>query len=681
MKQKKKIVLTLGVMLILSISSFCQRVTPYQGSRLFWDISSETTVFPSGNYARMVELRDGRLIAVAEALGGISVTFSSNKGSTWTTPRRIVAPPAKVFYAVPDVIQLTDGTILVGLNPRPNSPYSEDRLFGIRVIRSTDNGESWSEPLYVFDANHTFNDGCWEPAFLELPSGEVQCYFANEGPYTMNNDQEISVCRSFDKGKSWSDPVTVCYRKGYRDGMPAPILLRNPDEIAVIVEDNGWPGRGNFAATIVRTTLEDNWTNGYVDATSSRREMIFETTPATSIYSAAPYLRTLPWGETVASYQSNERRTSSDLQYADMYVVVGDERARNFKAKSAPFYLGHDKHAIWNSVSVIDTGIVVALASIGPPNKSNDVLMIKGYPIRQARASYGSITVDAVISSDEKWTTSDRSQLFFGSMTKGKTIVDFSYDDQYLYLFSRVIDRNIINTKSDNDGLRFLIDADDISGSAPQEGMYSFFFDTNGTVKFQRAQNGFWKTDQNMPGIQYALNVQSFYYTIEAAIPWELLGKSIAPEEKRMAIALEVVNRDDYSMLTEGIADVNKDASWTWLEFRLTPRDESGMATPSQNISEIKIYSENNILFLDSSCPIEELSVFTFDGRLVTKRQKAGRNFQIPLPLKGGGIVKLNLEDGSCVVRKIYTGMTAGTAKLILPIKCRMPVAEAGQRC
>lgn len=639
-------------MMIFTISVSAQRTTPYQGSRIFWDIGSEITVFPSGNYARMIELQDGRLIAVAEALGGIAVTYSSNKGGRWSDPQRIAASPSGYFHAVPDVIQLTDGTILVGMNPRPNSPYSEERLFGIRVSRSTDNGATWSDPIYVFDANHTFNDGCWEPAFLELPSGEVQCYFANEGPYTMNNDQEISVCRSFDKGLTWSEPETVCYRRNYRDGMPAPILLQDTDEIVVIIEDNGWPGRGNFAATTVRTTLEDNWKGAYVDASSSRREMIFETTPATSIYSAAPYLRQLPWGETVASYQSNERRTSSDLQYADMYVLVGDERAQNFKAKSAPFYLGHDKHAIWNSVSVIDTGVVVALGSIGPPNKSNDVLMIKGYPIRQAKANYGTVTVDAITGSDEKWTTADRSQLFFGTITKGKTIVDFSYDDQYLYIYSRAIDRNIVNTKSDNDGIRFMIDADDVSSTSPQEGMYSFFFDTNGNLKFQRASDGVWKTDQNNSGIQYALDLQSIYYTIEAAIPWSLLGKTTPPVDERMAIALEVVNRDEYSMLTEGIADVNKDASWTWLEFRLSPNNETKIVSPSKNIPEIKIYTKNNILYLNSPYLVKKISLFTFDGRLVMNKQGNGYNSQFVLPVKGGGILKIELEDGRTVTRK-----------------------------
>ncbi|MDR1718870.1 MAG: hypothetical protein LBR67_01945 [Dysgonamonadaceae bacterium] len=651
----KRIIVLLISALAITASVFCQRVTPYQGSRLFWDMSSQITLFPSGGYARMIELQNGRLLAVAES-GGVWIAFSTNKGASWTSPTRIVSNPDKINNAVPDVIQLTDGTILVGYNPRPSEPYTTDRRFGIRVVRSTDNGGTWSEPYFVFDAQYISNNGCWEPCFLELPSGEVQCYFANENEYTYNNDQNISVCRSFDKGITWSTPVTVCYRQGYRDGMPVPILLHDKSEIAVIVEDNGWPGRGNFAATIVRNTVEDNWTKGYVNGSSANRSMIFETIPATNIYSAAPYLRKLPWGETVASYQSNENRLSSDLQYADMYVLVGDERAKNFKAKSAPFALGTDKHSIWNSVSVIDTGIVVAIGSIAEPNKSGEVVMIKGYPIRQAKADYGTITVDGLYTS-EKWTTANRSQLCMGQVIKNRTTIDFLYDDQYFYLTARVLDKNIINPDDglDNDGVRFFIDADDVSGSTPQAGMYSFFFDTNGKILFRRANDGAWSTDTNTSDIRYAVNVQSTYYIIEAGIPWSLLGKATPPVENRMAIAVEIVNKEQYRLTTEKIPEVNNSASWTWLDFRLTPHQDLAIESVKSDDSVVKICKEEGRLLISSQIPIKEFSLYSFDGKLLNKKNVDSQNFNISTSYQHqGGILNFLLADGRIVKKKIF---------------------------
>ena len=141
-------------------------------SRIFWDAGSLATVFSPGNYCRIIELDDGRLLAAAEACGGISIASSADKGATWSKPVCIAASPDSIFYAVPDLIQLSDGTVLVGFNPRPVPPYSTDRLFGIRVMRSTDNGATWEGPVFVYDARHTFGDGCWEPSFIELESGE-----------------------------------------------------------------------------------------------------------------------------------------------------------------------------------------------------------------------------------------------------------------------------------------------------------------------------------------------------------------------------------------------------------------------------------------------------------------------------------------------------------------------------
>ena len=187
---------------------------PYNLPRIYWDINTKQQIFPSGNYARMTPLQDGRLMVVAESGGGISCCYSKNGGQTWSAPEMIIRSASDIPFSVPDLIQLTDGTIIVGYNPRPSRPYTEDRKFGIRVMRSTDNGKTWQGPIFVYDAQHTFEDGCWEPSFLELPSGEVQLYFANEGNFTHSGEQEISMCRSFDQGQTWSDAVRICYRAG-----------------------------------------------------------------------------------------------------------------------------------------------------------------------------------------------------------------------------------------------------------------------------------------------------------------------------------------------------------------------------------------------------------------------------------------------------------------------------------
>ena len=161
---RRTLLLALTSLTLLSMPSatLAARHEPYKGSRIFWDNATRKTVFSSGGYARIIQLKDGRLMATCESKG-IVIAFSTDKGSTWSSPTTIVNNTNNVPNCVPDLVQLSDGTIVVGYNPRPSTPYTEGRRFGIRCKRSTDNGKTWSDEIFVNDALHTFNDGCWEP--------------------------------------------------------------------------------------------------------------------------------------------------------------------------------------------------------------------------------------------------------------------------------------------------------------------------------------------------------------------------------------------------------------------------------------------------------------------------------------------------------------------------------------
>ena len=153
MKISTKSAILLAITAIVSLGASAMRKEAYDRSRIFWDTDTKKTLFSNGNYARMIQLHDGRLMVAAEN-GGIHVIYSSDGGKSWT-PSQLIAPnPANVAECVPDLLQLTDGTIIVGYNPRPHQPYSTDRRFGIRCRRSTDNGTTWSDEIFIFDFTH-----------------------------------------------------------------------------------------------------------------------------------------------------------------------------------------------------------------------------------------------------------------------------------------------------------------------------------------------------------------------------------------------------------------------------------------------------------------------------------------------------------------------------------------------
>ena len=621
------------IFVFILLNSFCylfaqQRIEPYSGSRIFWDTATEKIVFENGNYGRMIQLHDGRLMAVAQFGPGIGVTFSMNKGFDWSTPTNIAPNPFQIVNSVPDCYQLTDGTILVGYNPRPKEPYSTDRKFGIRVRRSTNNGLSWGNEIFIFDATHTNADGCWEPAFLELPSGEIHCYFANEFDYQSSNEQNISVCRSFDKGLTWSAPEIVCFRSGSRDGMPVPLLLKESNDIVVAIEDNGYPGyKPRFQPSIIKSTLANNWSKGFVNANSSDR--IYALSPAlpTSTKAAAPYIRKLPWGETILSYQGSEGRTSTDDSVLDMFVAVGNNKAQKFKAISRPFAVALNKKALWNSLSVIDTGIVVAVTSTNQYTTNNQIRMIKGYPVRQVNIKKGTITVDGIQSTNEKWSTPRAEQLIMGNIAKARCGVDFLYDDTYLYITAKVYDKFFVNDKSANDGIRLMLDVDDVSTSNPQAGTFSMFFDANGTVSFLKGQNGSWISSISDGIISAIKNEAGRFYILEAAIPWSILGKSAPPTDVRMALALELwnINSDGYTI--ETIADVNKNAPYTWVETRLITESASKVKSTKESGSPISIMRNSSQVTFNAIKSISHIEQYSLSGTLLHSRNIQDNTF------------------------------------------------------
>lgn len=198
--------------------------------------------------------------------------------------------------------------------------------------------------------------------------------------------------------------------------------------------------------------------------------------------------------------------------------------------------------------------------------------------------------------------------------------------------------------------MRFFIDADNVSDTEPVQGMYSLFMDTDGGLKLQRGDNGRWVTDKNTEGIQYALNIKSFYYDIEVAIPWKLLGKSSAPVKQRMAVAVEIDNKEEYRLEKEVIPDVDNSASWTWLEFVL---EDKGAVENVESQAEVSVRQEDQSITVESGKKMCRADFFMFNGMLVNTVSVDGFSVQMPFPITGKGIIRIVFEDGQVYSRKI----------------------------
>ena len=346
---------------------------PVKDIKIHWHKETQQFVTP-GVYARIKNVQQ-RHALVYNAGNAALIRFSEDKCNSWNSPIKVAEEGGYTFTNC-ELLKLASGKLLYMWNARPHSgtglPYK------IMFATSDDGGNSWScaRDLYIADSN--FKNGCWEPIALQLPDGEIQIYFANEAPYTDSNEQEISIMRSFDECRTWTEAEKVSFRKGFRDGMPSPIYLPHNKEIALAIEDNGV--RGRFKPVIVRTS--NNWTDGCVSANDSRREEALCDTCSLpeSIYAGAPYLINYGESHTLLSIQSTEGRKGENERYANMQVYVGDKDARNFRNRSTPLPdLPENAHALWNSITLLDEETIIATMSVNGYKKNyNGIWTVKG---------------------------------------------------------------------------------------------------------------------------------------------------------------------------------------------------------------------------------------------------------------------------------------------------------------
>jgi hypothetical protein len=190
------------VSLIACVFAMGASVVVADDVRLRWDRDT-LRYLSDGVYPRMVRLKSGAILLSCDAGGKSVVRRSVDGGVTFGNPIEAAAFEHGIC-ANAELLQLDDGRVWLLYNERPTDGK---HAFAIRLSESRDEGVTWTrrdEPLYVADTIEA--NGCWEPAGVQLASGEVLIFFANESPYRTSDEQEITVLRSRDRGKTFDAP-------------------------------------------------------------------------------------------------------------------------------------------------------------------------------------------------------------------------------------------------------------------------------------------------------------------------------------------------------------------------------------------------------------------------------------------------------------------------------------------
>ena len=542
------------------------------GIRIAWDystlrlVSDDALASNYNGYGRVKQLNDKTLIAIYESGGSIIVRKSADNGNSWNSTVVVAEKMPGTNMAVPDLLELKDGSLLAMYNPRPYS-IDPSRKFGIRIKKSYDKGTTWKDEQLLYEAGYQFENGCWEPAAIQLPGGEIQLYFANEGPYTSTDEQNISLLRSSDNGITWTkNPEIVSFRAGKRDGMPAPLLLRDNTTIVFAIEDNGF---NTFKPYIIRNSISENWANT-VTGNSDKRVYALSDKIGDEIYAGAPYLAQLKTGETILSYQGTEGR-NNHMNQADMKVVIGDANAKSFGRKTVPFTIVPNKSALWNSITVLDDNSVIAVASTTGYSATNrtEVWMIRGYVIPEIKAGRNSITADGN-TTEETWSGSF--PMYVGHNSETNVTSKVTYDDNNLYILSGVKDRHVVNGTGtgNSDGVTIFIDPQNKCYEKPHSGVFSISVSAGGFIEVKEGKNGNWQAVNSGGNIKHAAKQIAGGYVQELAIPWAFLGGKPALNTRMgINVRLTEVKAANEPLVTEDASGCNAGEPFGWISLFL----------------------------------------------------------------------------------------------------------------
>lgn len=543
---------------------------PVTGVRIAWDFNTKTLISQENDtgyngYPRLIQLEDESLLVVYESNGNVLVK-KSNSGEIWSEPIKVVEGNQGVNMATPDVVQLQNGTILVMYNPRPGDTADPTEKFLIKTILSNDNGMSWQNDQVVYEGDTEFENGVWEPTALQLPDGEIQLFFSNESVYPNSNEQNISLLRSDDNGLTWTDePEIVSFRAGSRDGMPSPLYLENQNEIILSIEDNG--ENNQFKPYIIRNSVSENWTQTISGSSEKRNYALLEELED-SEYAGAPYLAQLETGETLLSYQGTEERNGNDLNNADMKVAIGNENGEGFNRISTPFLIPEGKSALWNSIAVLNDNTVIALTTTNAFSTANssEVWMIKGQIIPELKAENNPLEIDGE-TREGIW--QQHFPILIGHTSSAQLQANVSFDNENLYLISKISDVTVSTDNqniANNDGMVIYLDPSNNSYETPGPGTYKIIVSASNQVIAYEGNDSQWQ-EIELTEIDTEVINNEEGYSQEISLPWNAIGGKPA-SNTRIGLNVELMERGDSNYI-ETISATQTDAPYTWLNLML----------------------------------------------------------------------------------------------------------------
>lgn len=415
--------------------------------RSYVNLGQSVTGNDNPNYARIKKLSDGSYILFNHYGGqgnanGFDIYYATSPDlENWTgrglfLERYVITNSRgkqdKRVFTNPNALVLANGDLVAFASYRANMSvkYEECQYdHGIVMLRSTDNGRTWSAPQEIY---HGLN---WEPHMIQLPSGELQCYFSESRQWISGGHSGTAMIVSTDNGATWSPgldqtPYRVIRQHWYNsdkdatlytDQMPVVVRLNDGDRLAAAVESSVSCVNGNtsYAISFAYSDSEGQWPRLEGDETgpADRQNHLFN--------GAGPFLVQFPSGETLVSYG-----LSSHLN-----MRLGDAEARTF---GEPF-VALPGRGSWGCMEL--NGSHEVIAAMRNSEKSGDItIALARFELNhRITATRRTVNIDG---DNAEWAATDDA-LFVGEKSQAQATLRCSCDDRNVYFLVEVLDEAI----------------------------------------------------------------------------------------------------------------------------------------------------------------------------------------------------------------------------------------------
>lgn len=515
--------------------------------RIAWDYATfeEMTSAPVANkgyierelhYPRIKALSDGTLLMtfMNDHFGWDAfVRRSTDGGRTWSDAQmvrqRFDAPSSagadQVVFVNPDFIELHDGRILLAYQWRYKKGYNDlahtNENCGIEIMWSEDCGRTFSAPRRIYTGR------CWEPAMLQLPSGEIQMYITDSNQTRDGISQPCTiVIRSMDGGLTWQGKARCTYRDGEivsrtldprctADGMPSAVWLDDNRGIAVPLEV--WSGKYKLDQTpvVVRTDAETNWRSDQSIRSEGGPAYPCKKQLNKDFVGFGPYSAKLPTGEMIVLSNGVYRNVQG------MWVFIGNKRADDFRFATSPF-VGH-----WGSIDCIGSDRVLASGTFryadGEHSRGGVRLMV-GRLNRAKTIAKGNVRMAPV----EKFDREHNDYWFLGKETSSSVFTDFGYTDECFILSTYLFDENLAAFTPENSDAPALLLARRSAGGGWDT--YKIVVNGRGRWLLYREQTSSWQLvaegtcSVDLRGTLNDASDTDLGFGAQLRIGWELLG-------------------------------------------------------------------------------------------------------------------------------------------------------------